>query len=63
MLYSAAGLVSYVTLKLLYIYVHTLCMQVLPVYFPLKVKNKPYDGVANCGYILELGVITHNTHH
>jgi hypothetical protein len=40
-------------------YVHIL-MQILIVYFSLQVKNKPRDGVANCVFILELGLVTNN---
>jgi hypothetical protein len=32
-------------------------MQFLIVYFFLQVKNKPYDGVANCAFILGLGMV------
>jgi hypothetical protein len=32
-------------------------MQFLIVNFFLRVKNKPYDGVANCAFILSLGMV------
>jgi hypothetical protein len=40
----------------LYIYLHVL-MQFLKVYFS---SNKLHDGIANCAYILELGVVMNN---
>jgi hypothetical protein len=33
-------------------------LQFLIDYFPLQVKNKPHDGVANCTFFLELGTVT-----
>jgi hypothetical protein len=32
-------------------------MQFLIIYFSLQVKNKPHAGVANCMFILELGMV------
>jgi hypothetical protein len=42
---------------MVYICVHIL-MQLLTVYFPLQITNKPHDGVANCVFILELAMVT-----
>jgi hypothetical protein len=38
-------------------YVHRF-IQFLAIYFSLQVKIKPNDGVLNCTYIHELGVVT-----
>jgi hypothetical protein len=29
----------------------------ITVYFSLQVENKPHDGVTNCAFILEVGVV------
>jgi hypothetical protein len=36
-------------------------MQHLIVYYSLQLKNQPHDGVANCAFILELGMVINKT--